>query len=191
MIHRNYSIMLPKRNVASAFGAQKVKPQIIGNNNNFAVSFHVLCCACFSQKAGAFLRLFPRKSTTQFLNKDKIFFLRISGAAAEGKAANRYFPASKEQFTFLPLRASLLQHQAGRREHDRIDLAGTMGTYCDTAHTGNARFFIHLFGIFFVDGLYWTRCCTGAAVGALFCRFGYHTDSAGFFVRTIAGDRRF
>lgn len=84
MIHRNYSIMLPKRNVASAFWAQKVKPQIIGNNNNFAVSFHVLCCACFSQKAGAFLRLFPRKSTTQFLNKDKIFFLRISGAAAEG-----------------------------------------------------------------------------------------------------------
>lgn len=179
--------MLPKMQRGFRFLAQKVKPQIV-----ISLRLVFMCSVAPAfEKTGAFLRLFPPKSTTQFLNKDKIFFLRISGAAAEGKAANRYFPASKEQFTFLPLRANFLQHQAGRREHDRIDLAGTMGTYCDAAHTGDARFFIHLFGIFFVDGLYWTRCCTGAAVGTLFCRFGYHTDSAGLFVRTIAGDRRF
>ena len=101
------------------------------------------------------------------------------------------FPASKEQLTFLALRANLLQHQAGRREHDRIGLASTLRTYGDTTHTGDARLLIHFLRIFLVDGLYGSLCCTDATVGAIFCCFGHHTGSSGFLIRTITRNRRF
>ena len=101
------------------------------------------------------------------------------------------FPASKEQFAFLPLRTNLLQHHTCRREHDRIDLASTLRTYSDASHAGDARLFIHLFGIFFVDGLYGTFRSTHAAPCTLLGGLGHYTGSFGFLVRTITGNHRF
>ena len=95
----------------------------------------------------------------------------------------------KEQFTAFPIEAYLFEHQADGGEHNRIDSAGGMRAYGNTAHTGDTCLFIHFLRIFLVDGLYRTFCRTDAAARTLLCRFRYHTGTGGLFVRAAAGDR--